>query len=139
MHDARRSPLATCSHAGPSCAQRQSERQSPKARREPATDERKARPLAHSGSGPEPAPPAGIVSDAQAVALGFPSPRAFREAVKRQRIPFVRVGQRMLVTVADLQQLARVHDDDRPELATPDDEHELDADDVLAELGLRRA
>lgn len=79
------------------------------------------------------------MSDATAPQLIGMSPRAFRDAVRAQRIPHVRIGARVVVLVSDLARLARVHDDDGPELATPDDEHELDADDVLAELGLRRA
>jgi len=48
-----------------------------------------------------------VVTDSTAPLLLGMSPRQFREAVTRQRIPFVKLGQRTVVFVDDLHALAR--------------------------------
>jgi hypothetical protein len=47
-----------------------------------------------------------VITDATAAALLGMSARQFRDAVARQRIPFMKLGQRTVVLVADLQLLA---------------------------------
>jgi hypothetical protein len=50
-----------------------------------------------------------VITDATAPALLGMSARQFRDAVARQRLPFVKLGQRTLVLVADLQRLAHAN------------------------------
>lgn len=50
-----------------------------------------------------------VVTDATAPKLLGMSSRQFREAVTRQRIPFMKLGQRTVVFFADLQALAHRH------------------------------
>jgi hypothetical protein len=57
-----------------------------------------------------------VVTDATAPALLGMSPRQFREAVTRQRVPFMKLGQRMVVFLADLKRLAHRN-------ASPSDAH----------------
>jgi len=86
------------------------------------------------------------VSDVTAPAVcGFRSPRAYREWVRRHRVPYRMDGRTMLVDVVDLRAaLARVPlaggamdalDDDQADTDVEPDEL-VDAADVLAELGL---
>ena len=64
-----------------------------------------------------------VVTDATAPLLLGMSPRQFREAVTRQRIPFMKLGKRTVVFVEDLHALARRNvllSDAQPE---PQDRH----------------
>ena len=47
-----------------------------------------------------------VITDATAPALLGMSARQFRDAVARQRLPFMKLGQRTVVLVADLERLA---------------------------------
>jgi hypothetical protein len=57
-----------------------------------------------------------VVTDGTAPALLGMSPRQFREAVARQRVPYMKLGQRTVVFFADLQRLAHPN-------AAPSDAH----------------
>ena len=57
-----------------------------------------------------------VITDATAPALLGMSARQFRDAVARQRLPFMKLGQRTVVLVADLERLAHRN-------APPNDAH----------------
>jgi hypothetical protein len=59
-----------------------------------------------------------VITDRTAPALLGMSARQFRDAVARQRLPFVKLGQRTVVLVADLERLA--HNNARPSEAHPE-------------------
>jgi len=61
------------------------------------------------------------------------SARQFREAVARQRLPFMKLGQRTVVLVADLQRLA--HENARLSEAHPEPRDDLRAAKWIIEVG----
>ena len=86
-----------------------------------------------------PIAPPGIISDAMAPTLLGMSSRSFKEAVKRQGIPHVRLGVRVLVMVADLARLANANASaGNVEPAKAIVPSFQSVDDVLAQLGRRR-
>ena len=80
-----------------------------------------------------------VISDATAPALIGMSSRSFKEAVRRQGVPHVRLGCRVLVMVSDLARLANADASTGPvEPAMALVPSITSVDDVLAQLGRRR-
>ena len=64
-----------------------------------------------------------IVTDATAPALLGMSPRQFRDAVRRQRVPHMKLGRSTVVFFADLQRLAHTNTPPSEAHAEPRDRH----------------
>ncbi len=70
---------------------------------------KRAKKPAYADRDRQPSIMAPVITDATAPALLGMSARQFREAVSRQRLPFIKLGQRTVVLVADLQRLAHAN------------------------------
>lgn len=77
-----------------------------------------------------------LVSDQSAPAVVGLDPRAFRELVRKNKIPHVVAGHRMLVRARDL--VALVVRGEPVSASEPPDDDDLSADEILARSGYRR-